>query len=124
MNRTFCLVLAFLIVLALPGAGLAQAKTATIYGYEKAEFVTGTVSISADGSLVMVRDLHSVYDQLIELHLSKGFDQAKGVMVGQILPGSAGNMSFDAPPATLPGMDTVLFVVPGWSVPVAVGLLR
>ncbi len=124
MKKIFLFLFLVVVVWFLPGAVMAQNRTATIYGFEKAEFVTGKVTISAFGDLVMVRDLKSTYNELLEFHLSKGFDRTKGVMIGQIVPGSSGNMSFDAPAEGIGEMDTVFFIVPGWSVPVAVGLLK
>ena len=124
MKKSFLLSLAVVLVLTLPAAGLAQGRSATLYGYEKAEFVTGVVSISADGGLVMVRDLFSKYSEPVELYLSKGFDINKGILVGQIAAGTSGNMSFDARGGDMGEVDTVLLIVPGWTVPVGVGLLK
>ncbi|NOY86643.1 MAG: hypothetical protein GXP52_05020 [Deltaproteobacteria bacterium] len=126
MRKTFLLFAALSLLLALPLAAWAQGKTARLVGYEKAGFVTGEIDLSADGSMVKVRNLKSVYKQPLELYLTKGFDYQDSVKIGLIPAGSHGDMSFDAPapPGDLESMDSVILKVPEWAVPVALGLLR
>jgi hypothetical protein len=124
MKKTFLLFLAVLILMALPGSALAQTKAAKIVGYEKVNFVTGKVYLSSGLETVYIMDLTSVYDHPLEIYLAKGFDQQGSLMVGQVLPGPHDQISFNAPEGITPDVDTVLIMVPGWSVPVAVGLLQ
>lgn len=124
MKKTFLMFLAVLVLTAMPGLALAQGKVATIVGYEKDSFVTGKVYLTSDNGTVYVLDLTSVYDHPLEIYLAKGFDQQGSLMVGQVLPGPHDQISFNAPEGLAPDVDTVLIMVPGWSVPVAVGLLQ
>jgi hypothetical protein len=124
MKKTFLLFLVVLILMALPGSALAQTKAAKMVGYEKVNFVTGKVYLSSGLETVYIMDLTSVYDHPLEIYLAKGFDQQGSLMVGQVLPGPHDQISFNAPEGITPDVDTVLIMVPGWSVPVAVGLLQ
>ncbi len=126
MRRTFLLLAALSLLLAMPLSAWAQGKTARLVGYEKAGFVTGEVDLSADGSMIEVKNLKSVYDQPLELYVTKGFDNQAGFKVGLIPAGSHGDMSFDAPvpPGEMEGMDSVVLKVPEWTVPVGLGLLQ
>ena len=124
MKRTFLLFLAVLVLTAMPVSALDQAKEAKIVGYEKSSFVTGKVYLSSGLETVYILDLSSVYDHPLEIYLAKGFDQKGSLLVGQVLPGPHEQVSFAAPEGTGEEMDTVLIMVPGWSVPVAVGLLQ
>jgi hypothetical protein len=117
MKKTFLLFLAVLILMALPGSALAQTKAAKIVGYEKVNFVTGKVYLSSGLETVYIMDLTSVYDHPLEIYLAKGFDQQGSLMVGQVLPGPHDQISFNAPEGITPDVDTVLIMVPGWSVP-------
>lgn len=126
MRKTFLLFAALSLLLAMPLSAWAQGKTARLVGYEKAGFVTGEIDLSADGSMVEVKNLRSVYEQPLELYLTKGFDNKDSVKIGLIPAGSHGDMSFDAPvpPGEMEGMDSVILKVPEWTVPVALGLLQ
>ncbi|UCG39615.1 MAG: hypothetical protein JSV00_05185 [bacterium] len=110
--------------LAAAAAVLAQGRTADLVGYEKAHFVTGKISISDDGSSVMVSDLKSSYARTLQIYFSRAFDQGTAVMIGTLTPDMPGDMTFDAPAPDMGDVDTVLVMVPGWSVPVGVGLLK
>ena len=126
MRKTFISVVALSILLAFPLMVRAQGKTAGLVGYEKAGFVTGEVDLSADGSMIEVRNLTSVYKQPLELYLTRGFDRKDSLKVGLIPAGSQGNLSFDAPapPGEMESVDSVILMVPDWTVPVALGLLQ
>ena len=123
MKRIIPMAVIAAVILSVPVLSQAQAKVAVLIGYEKAEYVTGEVVISADGSMVMVQDLKSTYAKPLELYLALGFDRAR-IKVGNIGAGTTGDMSFDAPSGDVERMDSVLVMVPGWSTPVAVGLLK
>ncbi len=124
MKRTFLLFLAVLVLTAMPASAFDQAREARIVGYEKSSFVTGKIYLSSGMETVYILGLTSVYDHPLEIYLAKGFAQEGSLMVGQILPGPHEQVSFPAPEGLVPDMDTVLIMVPGWSVPVAVGLLQ
>jgi len=124
MKKIFLLFLAVLILTAMPASAFDQAREGKIVGYEKASFVTGKVYLSSGMETVYIMDLASVYDHPLEIYLAKGFAQEGSLLVGQVLPGPHGQVSFPAPEGLVPDMDTVLIMVPGWSVPVAVGLLQ
>ncbi|MDF1535769.1 MAG: hypothetical protein P1S46_04600 [bacterium] len=112
------------IVLLLPTLVLGQGKTASLVGYEKAELVQGTVSISEDGISVVLSGVTSTYDKTLEFYLAKGFDLGGAVKVGELSSDMPGDMTFEVPDPASEALDSVLVMVPGWDVPVAVGLLR
>ncbi len=122
--RKSLLVFVTVAVLALPAVSLGQARSAVLIGYEKADFVTGKISLSDDGGMVMIRDLASKYDKKLVIYLAKGFEADDSIKVGEVIPGTTGNMSFDAPEGNLDEMDSVVVRVPEWTVPVALGVLR
>lgn len=124
MKKTFLLFLAVLVLAAVPASALDQAREAKIVGYEKSNFVTGKVYLSSGQETVYILGLTSVYDHPLEIYLAKGFEQEESLMVGQVLPGPHDQVSFAAPEGISGDMDTVLIMVPGWSVPVALGLLQ
>ncbi len=122
--RKFFLLFVALVIIAVPVTGAAQARSANLIGFEKAEYVTGKVNLSADGSMVMVRDLATKYNKTLVIYLAKGFEADDSIKVGEIMPGTTGNMTFDAPAENLEEMDSVIIRVPDWTVPVALGVLR
>lgn len=121
-NRIF---LAFAVVtLLLPTLALGQAKTASLIGYEKAELVQGSVSISDDGQAVVLNGVTTSYDKTLEFYLAKGFDPGGAIKIGELSSDMPGDMTFELTDADLETLDSVLVMVPGWDVPVAVGLLK
>jgi hypothetical protein len=105
-------------------AGSALALTADIYGYTKARHVTGSLRVSeASGSLELT-GFTNVYPHPLEVYISKGYDLAGGRMVGVLSEGFEGSTAFDLPETGVSDEDMVYFIVPGWTVPVAVGLFR
>jgi hypothetical protein len=123
--RTHTLLLSLMVLsLLLPAAVSAQGKTANIVGYEKAQFVTGLVSVNAAGDSVALVGLRSVYDRPLDLYLARSFDQSEAFKVGEIAAGKTGDVFFDVPALDVAQFDTILLMVPGWSVPVGVGLLQ
>ena len=121
-NRIF---LAFAVVtLLLPTIALGQARTANLIGYEKAELVQGSVSISDDGQAVVLNGVTTSYDKTLEFYLAKGFDPSGAIKIGELSSDMPGDMTFELTDADLEALDSVLVMVPGWDVPVAVGLLK
>jgi hypothetical protein len=107
-----------------PLAASAQGKTANLVGYEKAEYVNGMFSVNASGDSVALVGLKTVYDKPLEVYMTRSFDQSQAFKVGEIALGKRGDMFFDIPALDLGGFDSVLLMVPGWDVPVGVGLLQ
>ncbi|MGD8353134.1 MAG: hypothetical protein PVJ01_03130 [Pseudomonadota bacterium] len=124
MNRAMLLPVLMVVCLLLPASASGQGKIANLVGYEKAEYVTGLVSVNARGDSVALVGLKSVYDKPLELYLSRSFNQSDALKVGEIAPGESGDMFFDIPLIDIDNFDSVLLMVPGWSVPVGVGLLK
>ena len=126
MNRYSVLpLLAVLLVLALaPAPVLAQGKTATLYGYEKADYVSGMFSVNASGDSIALIGLKTVYEKPLDVYLTRSFDQSVAYKVGEVAPGKGGDMFFDVPALDIGGFDSALLMVPEWSVPVGVGLLE
>jgi hypothetical protein len=124
MIRTILLPLLMVVCILLPADANAQGKLANLVGYEKAEYVTGLVSVSAAGDSVALVGLKSVYDNPLDIYLSRSFDQSSAFKVGEVAPGKTGDMFFDVPALDIGAFDSVLLMVPGWSVPVGVGLLQ
>ena len=121
-NRLF---LAFAVIaLLLPTMALGQARTASLIGYEKAELVQGSVSISDDGQAVVLNGVTTSYDKTLEFYLAKGFDPGGAIKIGELSSDMPGDMTFELTDADLETLDSVLVMVPGWDVPVAVGLLK
>jgi hypothetical protein len=110
-------------VLAL-NATPALALTADIYGYTKAEYVTGSVDVSENTSTLELTGFSSVYSLPLEIYLSQGYDPIGGKMIGVLSPDFKGAASFEMPTGGVDDKDMISFVVPGWSVPVGVGLFR
>ena len=126
MNRaTLFLVLVAISMLVLqPLAVCAQGKTANLVGYEKADYLTGRFSVNATGDSVALVGLKTVYDKPLEIYVTRSFDPSKAFKVGEVASGKRGDVFFDIPALDLGGFDSVLLMVPGWSVPVGVGLLQ
>ncbi len=126
MNRaTLFLVLVAISMLVLqPLAVCAQGKTANLVGYEKADYLTGMFSVNATGDSVALVGLKTVYDKPLEIYVTRSFDPSKAFKVGEVASGKRGDVFFDIPALDLGGFDSVLLMVPGWSVPVGVGLLQ
>jgi len=118
-------VFAAIVILVLqPLAVCAQGKTANLVGYEKAEYVSGMFSVNATGDSVALVGLKTVYDKPLEVYVTRSFDRSDAFKVGEIALGKRGDMFFDIPALDLGGFDSVLVMVPGWDVPVGVGLLQ
>ena len=119
------LLLAVVIMLALqPLPVWAQGKTANLVGYEKAEYVTGMVSLNASGDSVALVGLKTFYDRPLEVYVTKSFDRLEAFKVGELASDKRGDVFFDIPALDIGGFDSVLLMVPGWDVPVGVGLLQ
>ncbi len=124
MKKALPAFLAILSLVVLPALAISQARTAHLVGYEKAEFVAGQVNINPDGTEVLISGLQSSYTQTLVVYIAKAFDFQKSTLVGEIPAGWTGDMTFELPSLDFEGMDSVLVMVPGWTVPVAVGLLN
>ena len=126
MNRSILLpVLAVITMLLLqPAAVNAQGKLANLVGYEKAEYVSGLFSVNAKGDSIALVGLKTVYDKPLEVYVTRSFDQSAAFKVGEVASDKRGDMFFDIPALDLGGFDSVLLMVPGWGVPVGVGLLQ
>jgi hypothetical protein len=105
-------------------AGTAQALTADIYGYTKAEYVTGSLRVSETAGSLELTGFSNIYPHPLEVYISRGYDLAGGTMVGVLSEGFEGAASFELPENGVTGEDMVYFLVPGWTVPVGVGLFR
>ncbi len=126
MNKSILLpVLAAIAMIALqPLAVCAQAKTANLVGYEKAEYVTGMFSVNAAGDSIALIGLKTVYDKPLEVYVTRSLDPSEAYKVGEIASDKRGDVFFDIPALDLGGFDSVLLMVPGWNIPVGVGLLQ
>jgi len=124
MKRSILIPALAVLMLLLPGNVLAQGKTANLVGYEKADYVTGMFSANASGDSILLVGLKTVYDKPLEVYVTRAFDQSKAFKVGEIPPGERGDVFFDIPAIDMAAYDSVLIMVPGWSVPVGVGLLK
>ena len=122
-------VLAALVVLQ-PLAVCAQGKTANLVGYEKADYVTGMFSVNATGNSVALIGLKTIYDQPLEVFVSRSFDPSEAFKIGEVASDKRGDVFFDIrtdadiPALDVGGFDSVLLMVPDWNVPVGVGLLQ
>ena len=116
-------VLAALVVLQ-PLAVCAQGKTANLVGYEKADYVTGMFSVNATGDSIALVGFETFYNKPLEVYVTRAFDRSKAFKVGEVASDKRGDMFFDIPALDLGGFDSVLLMVPGWNVPVGVGLLQ
>jgi hypothetical protein len=121
-NRLF--VTLVIVAMLVPTLAIGQAKTASLVGYEKAELVQGSVSVSDDGQAVILNGVTTTYDKTLEFYLAKGFDTGEAVKVGELSADMPGDMTFEVTGVDLQVLDSVLVMVPGWDVPVAVGLLK
>jgi len=102
----------------------AFALDADIYGYTKAEDVTGSVRASGNPQTLELTGFASSYYHPMEVYVSRGYDPGGGEMVGILSPGFEGVTTFTLPGRDVTGEDMILFTIPGWTVPVAVGLFR
>jgi hypothetical protein len=100
------------------------ALTADIYGYTKAEYVTGSLRVSEVGDNLVLTGFKNVYFHPLEVYVSRGYDLAGGKMIGVLSQGFEGSTTFVPPEKGVSNEDMVFFMVPGWTVPVAVGLFR
>lgn len=105
-------------------AGTARALTADIYGYTKADDVTGSLKVMKESGSLELTGFTNVYAHPLEVYISKGYDLADGKMIGVLSEGFEGSATFDLPETGVSDEDMVYFLVPGWTVPVAVGLFR
>lgn len=117
-------VFAVLIMVSAFVAPSALALTADIYGYTKAEYVTGSLRVSEGGSNLQLADFTNIYSHPLEVYVSRGYDLAGGEMIGVLSQGFEGSKTFVLPETGVSEEDMVFFMVPGWTVPVAVGLFR
>jgi hypothetical protein len=124
MSKTRMLLVLAVIVLLLPVVALGQGRTANLVGYEKADLVQGTVSVSEDGSAVVLTGVTSTYDKPLEIYLAKDFDHDGAIKVGELAADMPGDMTFELSGSNFENLDSVLIMVPGWDIPVAVGLLK
>ena len=126
MNRyiLFTVLTAISMLVLQPAAVCAQGKTANLVGYEKAEYVSGLFSINPKGDSIALVGFKTVYDKPIEVYVTQSFDRAEAFKVGDVAQGKQGDMFFNIPALYLGGFDSVLLMVPEWSVPVGVGLLQ
>jgi len=126
MNRFILLpvLAAIAILLMQPLPVCAQGKTANIVGYEKADYVSALFSVNESGDSVLLVGLKTVYNKPLEVYVTRSFDQTEAFKVGEIAPDMRGDMFFDIPALDLGGFDSVLLMVPGWNIPVGVGLLQ
>jgi len=115
-------------VVLIAGLSLAplpvSALTADIYGYTKAEDVTGSMRVSGDTATLELTGFRTVYFHPLEIYISQGYDLIGRTMVGVLPPGFEGTTTFVLKDREVSERDMVLFMVPGWTVPVAVGLFR
>jgi hypothetical protein len=101
-----------------------MALTADIYGYTRADHVTGSLRVSeSDGNLELT-GFKNIYFHPLEVYISRGYDLAGGRMIGVLTQGFEGSTTFMSPESGVGDEDMVYFMVPGWTVPVAVGLFR
>lgn len=126
MKRSILLpVLAVIFMLVLqPAVVSAQSKIANLVGYEKAGYVSGMFSVNASGDSIALIGLKTVYEKPLDVYLTRAFDQSAAFKVGEVASDKRGDMFFDVPSLDLSGFDSVLVMVPGWDVPVGVGLLQ
>jgi len=126
MNRKilFSVLTAISLLVLQPLVVCAQGKTANLVGYEKAEYLTGMFSINAAGDSVALVGLKTVYDKPLDVYVTRAFDRAEAFKVGEVAAGKRGDVFFDIPALDLGGFDSVLLMVPGWNIPVGVGLLH
>ena len=101
-----------------------SALTADIYGYTKAEDVTGSMRVSDDAVTLELMGFRTVYFHPLEIYISQGYDLVDRTMIGVLPPGFEGTTTFVLENREVSEQDMVLFMVPGWTVPVAVGLFR
>ena len=126
MKRSILLpVLAVVSMLLLqPSVVSAQSKIANLVGYEKADYVTGMFSVNSSGDSIALVGLKTVYDKPLDVYVTRAFDQSVAFKVGEVASDKRGDMFFDVPALDLGAFDSVLVMVPGWGVPVGVGLLQ
>lgn len=117
----------FLIVSVVVALGLvpilAFGLDADIYGYTKAAEVTGNLSVSPDQQDLELTGFSCDHYHPLEVYISRGYDPAGGQLVGVIPAGFQGDMTFSAVPRVT-GEDMVLLKVPGWAVPLGLGLFE
>ncbi len=102
----------------------AQGKTANLFGFEKADYVKGMVSINASGNSIALVGFQTVYVKPLVVYLTRAFDRSEVYKVGEVAPGKSGDLFFDIPALDVGAFDSVLVVVPEWNIPVGVGLLQ
>jgi hypothetical protein len=126
MKRSIWLLVLAVIAMPLlqPVSANAQGKLANLVGYEKAEYVTGLLSVNSKGDSIALVGLKTVYDKPLEVYVTRSFDQSAAFKVGEVASGKQGDVFFDIPALEIGGFDSVLIMVPGWGVPVGVGLLQ
>ena len=114
----------FLTAVAVMAASPVLAVTADVYGYTKAEYVKGSLLVAEDTRTLELTGFSNIYSHPMEVYISKGYDPGEAKMIGVLSSGFEGAATFDMPEEGVTNQDMVLFMIPGWSVPVAVGLFR
>jgi hypothetical protein len=115
---------AVVLLMCQPLSVHAQGKTANLFGFEKAEYVKGIVSINASGNSIALVGLQTVYDKPLVVYLTRSFDRSEAFKVGEVASGKRGDVFFDIPALDVGTFDSVLVMVPEWNIPVGVGLLQ
>lgn len=100
---------------------MAFGMDADLYGYTKAADVSGRMSVSADGRVLELSGFSSLFYHPLEVYISRGYMPSEARMVGVIPAGFQGGMTFSPIPG-ITGQDMVLLKVPGWTVPLGLGL--
>jgi hypothetical protein len=122
MRTAMAALLAGALLLAAAANAPAQGA-ATLYGYEKAPWVRGTVSFSPGGGEVSVTGFSTVYREPLTLLAARAFDPRGSIRLGELPAGFAGDTTFPLP-AGAEGMDTVILLTASDPIPIGLGLLR
>lgn len=101
----------------------ASGLDADLYGYTKAAEVSGNLGVSPDRQVLELTGFSCSYYHPLEVYVTAGYDPSGGELVGVIPPGFQGSMTF-TPARPVTGEDMVLLKVPGWTVPLGLGLFR
>jgi|GEM_PF-5406476 len=100
---------------------LAFGLDADLYGYTKAADISGKLSVSVDGRVLDLSGFSSQFYHPLEVYISRGYTPSEGRIVGVIPAGFRGGMTF-SPIPEITGQDMILLKIPGWTVPVGLGL--
>lgn len=105
-------------------AQVVFARSGTLYGFEKPEFVSGTVEISENGTTLILTGFSSVYADPMEIYLTSEYDRSQEHFAAILNPGFIGDASFDLAEGSGRDFDMVVVRVPGWATPAGLGILR